>query len=87
MLIRERQAIETHQFYIHLRQLRIATDQLFDGSRCRGAVVAGGEGSTDGTGARRHADAGSEHSGEKGCDRFHVGVTRITVMLWDLSIL
>jgi hypothetical protein len=34
MFIRERQALKTRQFDIHLRQLWIATDKLFDGGPC-----------------------------------------------------
>lgn len=77
MIIRERQAIKTRQFNIHLRQLWIATDKLFDGRACRGAVEAGLDDwrsrRSIGTGARRRAH-GSEQRGEKGRDRFHVGL-------------
>lgn len=78
MIIRERQAIKTRQFNIHLRQLWIATDKLLDGRSCRGAVEAGLDDWRNrlgiGTGARRRAQAGSEQRGEKGRDRFHVGL-------------
>jgi hypothetical protein len=82
MFIRERQAIKTCQFDIHLRQLRIATDKLFDGCPCLGAVEAGLEdwrrrGRSICTGARRRIHAGSEQTGEKGRDRFHFGFTQI----------
>jgi len=85
MIIRERQAIKTRQFDIHLHQLWIATDKLFDGSPCRRAVETGVEdGRSICTGARRRAHAGSEQTGE----RFHVGLIHYLIpgLLWDLLI-
>lgn len=81
MFIGQRQAIKTRQLDIHLRQLRIATDKLFDGCPCLRAIEAGLEDFRRGrsicAGARRRADAGSEQTGEKGRDRFHGGFTQI----------
>lgn len=80
MYIRERQAIKARQLDIHLCQLWIVTDKLFDGCPCLGAVETGlkdwRRARSICTGARRRAHAGSEQTGEKGRERFHVDFTQ-----------
>ncbi|MNH26705.1 hypothetical protein D3C79_867700 [compost metagenome] len=81
MFIRECQQIKALHFPVHLRQLGIATNQLFDRLPGLGAVEAGFE---DGRGrpgtcmeARCRAQGGGEERGQKGRDHFHAGFTRI----------
>ncbi|MNE49981.1 hypothetical protein D3C80_1445370 [compost metagenome] len=75
MCIRERQQIKALQLPVHLRQLAIATNQLFNGLPGRGAIEAGVEGSRGRRGicTKTHGSPGAdrEEGSQKWRDHFH----------------